>query len=78
MRSSAVGGNWSADIKSFTVLEISFWSVERVGFFELLIVCGVVKLSICLFDVEVSVPHSNSTSFVSWFDDDIISLLKIS
>ena len=56
--SLAVMGNWSADIKSLTVLEISFWSAER-RFAKFLVVGRVVKLSIGFFDVEVSVPHNN-------------------
>ena len=55
INSLAVMGNALVDVSSLTVLEISLWSTEGVGFFvvvvEFLVVGGVVKLPIRFFDV---------------------------
>ena len=47
------------------VFDEKFGCEKKSRLFEFLIVRGVVKLYICLFDVKVSIPHNNSTSFVS-------------
>ena len=73
MTSLAVSGNWSV-FHSFR----DFFLVSRKSWlFEFLIVYGVVKLSVCFFNVDISIPY-NYTSVVSWFDNDVICLLKIS